>query len=315
MPSPVNVSVPPSSPSLRLDRLLHHMDASHSEQPPTFTTYASLSVPQHTQTLNHSTSYTVSLTSHHTAVHSASSTSEAIQPRRLQRSDYSKGFLSLLSQLTDVGDVSDQQFSERFDELSRIEETQQVWVIEDEARAAVIATATLLVELKFIHGVSKVSQPHCNAPGVVNAAIRTLTSTTAADPTCAHRPLHYLGRVRLLWLCCSDWSHRRRGSERRVQRQEPRVQVNHRSYTHSPASLRTHRPVPKVLCSTADLLSCWLWCGVLVCGRLIAHLLAVSRSCGCYKVILDCNDQNVPFYEKLGFKKHVNHMQQRFDGK
>ena len=46
-------------------------------------------------------------------------------------------------------------------------------------------------------------------------------------------------------------------------------------------------------------------------ARLIAHLLAVSRALGCYKVILDCNDQNVPFYEKLGFKTHVNHM--RFD--
>ena len=42
--------------------------------------------------------------------------------------------------------------------------------------------------------------------------------------------------------------------------------------------------------------------------RLIDHLLAVSRAVGCYKVILDCNDQNVAFYEKLGFKKHVNHM-------
>ena len=50
-----------------------------------------------------------------------------------------------------------------------------------------------------------------------------------------------------------------------------------------------------------------------VCVRLIAQLLAVSRSAGCYKVILDCDDQNVPFYEKLGFKKHVNHM--RFDYK
>ena len=47
--------------------------------------------------------------------------------------------------------------------------------------------------------------------------------------------------------------------------------------------------------------------------RLIAYLLEVSRSCGCYKVILDCSDQNVPFYEKLGFKKNVNHMANYFE--
>jgi glucosamine-phosphate N-acetyltransferase len=29
---------------------------------------------------------------------------------------------------------------------------------------------------------------------------------------------------------------------------------------------------------------------------------------GCYKVILDCSDDNVRFYEKCGFKKHENCM-------
>jgi len=63
-------------------------------------------------------------------------------------------------------------------------------------------------------------------------------------------------------------------------------------------------------------LCCVVLCCVVLCCvlyRLIDHLLAVSRSMGCYKVILDCNDQNIAFYEKLGFKIHVNHMANYFD--
>lgn len=38
-------------------------------------------------------------------------------------------------------------------------------------------------------------------------------------------------------------------------------------------------------------------------GRLIRHLLEVSRERGCYKVILDCAEDVIPFYEKLGFRR------------
>ena len=37
--------------------------------------------------------------------------------------------------------------------------------------------------------------------------------------------------------------------------------------------------------------------------RVIEHLLSHSRQQGCYKVILDCAEANVPFYEKCGFRK------------
>jgi glucosamine-phosphate N-acetyltransferase len=40
-------------------------------------------------------------------------------------------------------------------------------------------------------------------------------------------------------------------------------------------------------------------------GRtLIEKLTSVAKSTGCYKVILNCNQNNVPFYEKLGFSKN-----------
>lgn len=37
--------------------------------------------------------------------------------------------------------------------------------------------------------------------------------------------------------------------------------------------------------------------------RLIAHLVDMARHRDCYKVILDCAEDNVPFYERCGFKR------------
>ncbi|MCX7409132.1 MAG: GNAT family N-acetyltransferase [Planctomycetales bacterium] len=38
-------------------------------------------------------------------------------------------------------------------------------------------------------------------------------------------------------------------------------------------------------------------------GALVGHLLTVCRDAGCYKVILDCDEHVIPFYEKLGFHR------------
>ena len=38
-------------------------------------------------------------------------------------------------------------------------------------------------------------------------------------------------------------------------------------------------------------------------GKLVAHAISYAKEKDCYKVILDCSDHNVPFYEKFGFKK------------
>jgi len=35
----------------------------------------------------------------------------------------------------------------------------------------------------------------------------------------------------------------------------------------------------------------------------ISQLEHLGISLGCYKIILDCSEKNVPFYEKCGFKK------------
>lgn len=38
-------------------------------------------------------------------------------------------------------------------------------------------------------------------------------------------------------------------------------------------------------------------------ATLVQHVLDVCRRAGCYKVILDCEPEVVPFYEKLGFHR------------
>lgn len=38
-------------------------------------------------------------------------------------------------------------------------------------------------------------------------------------------------------------------------------------------------------------------------AALVQHLLDVCREYGCYKVILDCEDDVAPFYERLGFHR------------
>ncbi len=47
-------------------------------------------------------------------------------------------------------------------------------------------------------------------------------------------------------------------------------------------------------------------------GReIVSALLKYAEKKGCYKTILDCSDDLIPFYESLGFKRHSNSL--RFD--
>lgn len=46
------------------------------------------------------------------------------------------------------------------------------------------------------------------------------------------------------------------------------------------------------------------WQGRGIGRKLVEHALDVAKQAGCYKVILDCNESNAPFYEKLGFRKY-----------
>ncbi|MDE1876140.1 MAG: GNAT family N-acetyltransferase [Thaumarchaeota archaeon] len=46
-------------------------------------------------------------------------------------------------------------------------------------------------------------------------------------------------------------------------------------------------------------------------NQIVTALLEYAQKQGCYKTILDCTDELIPFYKKMGFKRHSNSM--RFD--
>ncbi|TLS20773.1 uncharacterized protein PpBr36_11046 [Pyricularia pennisetigena] len=71
------------------------------------------------------------------------------------RSDYNSGYLETLGFLTEVGEVSRGQLEECFDQMAQRKDTYYNVVIEDTTTKKVVATGTVVVELKFIHGISK----------------------------------------------------------------------------------------------------------------------------------------------------------------
>ncbi|XP_046423671.1 probable glucosamine 6-phosphate N-acetyltransferase [Neodiprion virginianus] len=75
---------------------------------------------------------------------------DGIWVRPLSIEDYDKGFIQVLGQLTKVGDMSKEQFSERFRKM-KASGDYYVIVAEDKNVGEVIASATLLTEQKFIH--------------------------------------------------------------------------------------------------------------------------------------------------------------------
>jgi hypothetical protein len=48
-------------------------------------------------------------------------------------------------------------------------------------------------------------------------------------------------------------------------------------------------------------------------NSLIAHLLEQAQASGCYKVILDCAEHNVGYYEKCGLTRKEVQMVRYFD--
>ena len=75
--------------------------------------------------------------------------------RPLERGDFAKGFLSLLSQLTRVGSYGRETYEAQFDAIRASPGVTYIVVVEDRSKGRVVATGTLLMELKFIHDAAK----------------------------------------------------------------------------------------------------------------------------------------------------------------
>ncbi len=126
---------------------------------------------------------------------------------QLQKNDYYNGFLQLLEQLTTVNsnEISYDDFSKYIDKIKS-----KVFIIKNDSNDKIIATATALIENKFIHKLSSV----CHIEDVV-----------------------------------IDVEHRNNGLGK----------------------------------------------------KMINHCVEYAKSKGCYKIILNCSEKNVQFYEKCGF--------------
>jgi len=69
--------------------------------------------------------------------------------RPLRKSDYERGYLETLGDLTDIGEFTHQQFIDRFDLMMQLKDTYYIIVIEDTRTGRIIATGSVFVELKL----------------------------------------------------------------------------------------------------------------------------------------------------------------------
>ncbi|EGZ78135.1 glucosamine 6-phosphate N-acetyltransferase [Neurospora tetrasperma FGSC 2509] len=83
---------------------------------------------------------------------------EGYKLRALRPTDYDTGFLDCLRVLTTVGDITKEQFQDRYDWVSRQDGGYFILVIEDtnSSPPRVVGTGAVLVERKFIHNLGSV---------------------------------------------------------------------------------------------------------------------------------------------------------------
>ncbi|EAA36297.1 glucosamine 6-phosphate N-acetyltransferase [Neurospora crassa] len=83
---------------------------------------------------------------------------EGYKLRALRPTDYDTGFLDCLRVLTTVGDITKEQFQDRYNWISRQDGGYFILVIEDtnSSPPRVVGTGAVLVERKFIHNLGSV---------------------------------------------------------------------------------------------------------------------------------------------------------------
>lgn len=77
-----------------------------------------------------------------------------LRARPLREDDHNNGYIDLLSQLTHVGNVTDQDFRKRFEQMRSINQISDHYIVvvfEDTITKRIVASSTLFLEYKFIH--------------------------------------------------------------------------------------------------------------------------------------------------------------------
>jgi glucosamine-phosphate N-acetyltransferase len=80
---------------------------------------------------------------------------ESLVLRPLKSSDLRRGYASLIGQLSVAGDIDDALFLRTFKRMRSCPDTYYVYVVEDPAADRVVATATLIVEQKFLRACAR----------------------------------------------------------------------------------------------------------------------------------------------------------------
>ncbi|XP_023581965.1 glucosamine 6-phosphate N-acetyltransferase isoform X3 [Trichechus manatus latirostris] len=80
---------------------------------------------------------------------------EGLVLRPLCTADLNRGFFKVLGQLTETGVVNPEQFMKSFEHMKKSGDY-YVTVVEDVTLGRIVATATLIIEHKFIHSCAKV---------------------------------------------------------------------------------------------------------------------------------------------------------------
>ncbi|OOQ90655.1 Glucosamine 6-phosphate N-acetyltransferase [Penicillium brasilianum] len=75
--------------------------------------------------------------------------------RPLRRSDYKRGYLDVLRVLTTVGEISEEQWSQRYDWIASRNDEYYMLVVCD-GQDNIVGTGSLIVERKFIHSLGMV---------------------------------------------------------------------------------------------------------------------------------------------------------------
>jgi glucosamine-phosphate N-acetyltransferase len=70
--------------------------------------------------------------------------------RPLRRDDFERDYMKLLSQLTEIGNVTKHDYEKRFDQMKNCDGTYYTCVVEDTTVNKIIASTTLVFEQKFI---------------------------------------------------------------------------------------------------------------------------------------------------------------------
>ncbi|OIR58698.1 MAG: glucosamine-6-phosphate N-acetyltransferase [Amphiamblys sp. WSBS2006] len=76
--------------------------------------------------------------------------------RKLEVADYDKGYLECLKDLTDVGDVTKEQFTKRYDEIAAKGDAYHMFVVVHRPTGNIVGAASIILERKFIHNCSSV---------------------------------------------------------------------------------------------------------------------------------------------------------------